>query len=279
MAHKVALINMKGGVGKSTLTVNLAWAMASYPWNKRVLVVDLDPQFNCSQYLLGAQRMEILLEDGSPTVWDLFEQHTSVPGRPSTKVETSETILNVYSPTGLRRIDLIPSRLELAHTLRNPANKEGLLEQAIEQVEEEYDLVLVDCAPTDSMLTSAAYMTVDHILVPVRPEFLAAIGLPLLKQSLDSFKKQYPSKAPDVLGIAFNDIVNYSPEETTSVSEVRSRAQEEKWYVFDEVVRNSRSFPRGAREGRPIFGTSYARTKAKSEFRNFAQEFAERLGL
>ena len=51
MAYKVALINMKGGVGKSTLAVNLAWAMATAPWQKRVLVVDLDPQFNSSQYL------------------------------------------------------------------------------------------------------------------------------------------------------------------------------------------------------------------------------------
>ena len=54
MAKKVSLINMKGGVGKSTLTVNLAWHFAAYPqWLKKVLVIDLDPQFNASQYLLG----------------------------------------------------------------------------------------------------------------------------------------------------------------------------------------------------------------------------------
>ena len=49
MARKVALINMKGGVGKSTLAANLAWEMAMAPWNKKVLVIDIDPQFNCSQ--------------------------------------------------------------------------------------------------------------------------------------------------------------------------------------------------------------------------------------
>ena len=66
MAHKVALINMKGGVGKSTLAVNLAWEMATAPWHKSVLVIDLDPQFNCSQYLIGARQIEGIISDGHP---------------------------------------------------------------------------------------------------------------------------------------------------------------------------------------------------------------------
>ena len=76
MAHKVALINMKGGVGKSTLAVNVAWEMATDPWHKSVLVVDLDPQFNCSQYLVGAHRIETIISSGQPTVWDILEQLT-----------------------------------------------------------------------------------------------------------------------------------------------------------------------------------------------------------
>ena len=80
MAHKVALINMKGGVGKSTLAANLAWAMASAPWHRNVLVIDLDPQFNCSQYLVGVRRIESIISEGQPTIWDIFEQNTVVPG-------------------------------------------------------------------------------------------------------------------------------------------------------------------------------------------------------
>ena len=68
MTHKVALINMKGGVGKSTLAVNLAWEMATDPWDKSVLVVDLDPQFNCSQYLVGANEIEDIISNEQPTV-------------------------------------------------------------------------------------------------------------------------------------------------------------------------------------------------------------------
>ena len=67
MAKKVALINMKGGVGKSTLTANLAWEIATTPWDKRVLVIDLDPQLNCSQYLVGVDRMERIISNGIAT--------------------------------------------------------------------------------------------------------------------------------------------------------------------------------------------------------------------
>jgi chromosome partitioning protein len=79
MAIKVSLINMKGGVGKSTLTVNLAWHYAAYSdWNRKVLVVDLDPQFNASQYLLGVSDYEAILNSNKPTVWDIFEQGTRI---------------------------------------------------------------------------------------------------------------------------------------------------------------------------------------------------------
>ena len=82
MAHRVAVMNMKGGVGKSTLCVNLAWHYAAMTrWAKNVLVVDLDPQFNASQYMLGVQRYENeVVKANRPTVWDIFEQATRSPG-------------------------------------------------------------------------------------------------------------------------------------------------------------------------------------------------------
>ena len=80
MAKKVSLINMKGGVGKSTLAVNLAWQFASMSnWSKKVLVIDLDPQFNATQYLIGQAKVREILDEGRPTVWDIFEQLTRTP--------------------------------------------------------------------------------------------------------------------------------------------------------------------------------------------------------
>jgi len=279
MAHKVALINMKGGVGKSTLAVNLAWAMATTPWQKRVLVVDLDPQFNCSQYLVGANQMEAIISSDSPTVWDIFEQLTSVPGRPSTPVNPADAVLSVYSSRSQGSIGLIPSRLDLARSLRNPADKEHLLKHSIDQLEESYDLVIIDCAPTESILTTAAYLVADYILIPVRPEYLSSIGLPLLEQSLNDFHASHPGMRPEILGLVFNAISGYSPEETTSKLDVQQVAGRNGWPVFDEEVGYSRSFPKSAREGQPVFSTSYVRTKTSVNFRRFAREFAERIGI
>ena len=281
MAHKVALINMKGGVGKSTLSVNIAWEMATAPWYKKVLVVDLDPQFNCSQYLVGASRMEAMLSASHPTVWNIMEQFTRVPGASSTPIDPHDAITIVKRAT--RRspgaIDLIPSQLQLAHSLRNSAGKEDLLRQAIEQLEDEYDLVVIDCAPTDSFLTTAAYRTSDYILIPVRPTYLSTIGLPLLEESLNDFATQYQGECPKVLGIVFNAIRGYSPEEDRSKTNTLQIARDSGWPVFDAEVRHSESFPTSARNGTPIFNTRYAHTATKSNFHQFAQEFAQLIGI
>ena len=279
MASKVALINMKGGVGKSTLAVNLAWEMATNPWNKDVLVVDLDPQFNCSQYLVGVRGIERIVADNHPTVWDILEQHTSVPGRPSHTLDPVSTLVHVFNTRNAGSIDLIPSRLELSQSLRNPNGKEHLLKDAINQLEDIYDIIIIDCAPTESVLTESAYLVADYILIPVRPEFLSTIGLPLLEKSLDEFRLLHPGESPEILGVVFNAISEYSPEEVTSRSSVRQIAIGNGWPIFEQQVAYSRSFPKSAREGEPIFWTSYARTNIKANFHSFAREFAQRVGI
>ena len=253
--------------------------MATLPWYKSVLVIDLDPQFNCSQYLVGARKTETILSSGQPTVWDIFEQLTVVPGRPGVTINPTDAVVSVYSPRSQGSIDLMPSRLELAQTLRNPEGKAQLLKQAVDALEEAYDLVIIDCAPTESVLTTAAYLVADYLLVPVRPEFLSTIGLPLLEQSLTDFAARHPEGSPSVLGIVFNAISGYSPEEVTSRTEVQQVARASGWPVFDEEVNYSKSFPKSAREGHPIFWTSYARTTTKSNFHKFAREFAGRIGI
>lgn len=281
MAKCVSLINMKGGVGKSTLAVNLAWQFTGLKkWNKRVLVIDLDPQFNASQYLIGVQKYQQILSNQIPTVWDVFEQMTRTPSKTSKQLNPKSVLYNVVSFPDGSRIDLIPSRLELAYSLRNPSQKEGLLAQLVSKIEDDYDLILLDCAPTESVLTTAAYLTSNFILVPVKPEYLSTIGLPLLVRSIDEFKAApYGNNNLQLAGIVFNHASNYSPEEKISKTEVRRMAAKNKWYVFKSEVSYSRSYPKGAREGEPIFRTSYARWKQAFRFAAFADEFAGRIGL
>jgi chromosome partitioning protein len=280
LAHKVAVINMKGGVGKSTLTTNLAWHFSAMRrWLKRVLVIDLDPQFNASQYILGVTRYQSnVINSGTPTIWDVFEQQSRAPGLRSANRSLSDAIQRITTFSPGNYIDLLPSQLELNFTLKNPSQKEHLLSNFIADVEQNYDLILVDCAPTESVLTTAAYLTADSILIPVKPEFLSTIGLPLIRQSLNDFQRSY-RKAVEVTGICFNMCSDYTPEEDLSKTEVRTLAATFGWHVFDEEVPYSRSFPRGAREGSPIFRTAYARSNVSSETASFCNAFAGRIGL
>ena len=237
MAKKVSIINMKGGVGKSTITVNLAWHFAAYThWSKNTLVVDLDPQFNATQYLLGATKYREILNQNKPTVWDILEQNTITPQGISKTLDPHMPISNVVTFTDGTKIDLIPSRLELAFSLRHPAGKERLVSKLIGKIEDEYDLILIDCAPTESILTTSAYLSSDYLLVPVKPEYLAAIGLPLLVQSLDNFHKNYEECELDLAGVVFNAAEDYYPEESLSKNTVRELATKHGWYVFQVVV-------------------------------------------
>ena len=280
MAKKISLINMKGGVGKSTLTVNLAWHFAVYSnWLKKILVVDLDPQFNASQYLVGVSRFQEFLADGKPTMWEIFEQHTRTPTGKVGKLNPHDAIRKVRTFSGGGQIDLIPSRLELALTLKSPGNKVGLLQKILSAVESDYDLILIDCAPTESILTTAAYLSSDYILVPVKPEYLSTIGLPLLVNSMEDFLQQYDDASLELAGVVFNGCSGYAPEEIKSKKEVKKMARVNGWNVFNAEIFYSKSYPKGAREGQPIFRTSYARTTAANNFRTFASEFATKIGL
>jgi chromosome partitioning protein len=95
----------------------------------------------------------------------------------------------------------VPSRLELAFTVRNPAQKEMLLAKFVAKIESNYDLILIDCPPTELFLTTAAYLASDYILVPVKPEYLSTMGLPLLVNSLDEFHKHYVDHKAELSGI------------------------------------------------------------------------------
>jgi len=181
MAISVSLINMKGGVGKTTLAAQLAQAAARR--EVRTLAVDLDPQANLSQALLSPERYVRHLRDKKPTIVQIFEQYfppTHVSGSPQ-PLDITQVILKKAAYSS--QLDLIVSRLELSHTLKNPAGKERRLAKALAKVADDYDLILIDCAPTESILTEAAYHASRYALVPVKPEYLATIGLPLHRRT------------------------------------------------------------------------------------------------
>jgi chromosome partitioning protein len=282
MAICVSLINMKGGVGKTTLASQIAW-YAVMKLDKKVLLIDLDPQANASQSVMSPQKWVDYLNDGGLTVADIFEQFTptgTASGSPK-KLDLTKVINRrvIYKDGSL--LDIVPSRLELSWTLRNPTGKESLLARFVAKVESSYDLILIDCSPTDSILTDAAYFCSRYILVPIRAEFLASIGFPLLNRSIKAFQMRHEDKVIEVCGLVFNDFVrrNEKREHRLARHDVKTKATEYGWEVFKNDIPHSDSYFRAAREGMPIDRTKGAHGQVKVEFAAFAREFFGKIGL
>ena len=282
MTVAVSLINMKGGVGKTTLAFNLAWHSA-WKDNLKVLAVDLDPQANLSQYFMGAEKYLEYLNSEKSTVLDIFEQFSSPKGKSGapTLIKPENVIHNLHKWQDGSLIDLIPSRLELAWTLKNPTEKAHLLPKFLSNVSKNYDLILIDCAPTESILTTAAYRSSRYVVVPVKPEFLATIGFPLLGRSLEEYKVMHQDQHLEIAGVIFNDMrrSNPSPEQVKSKADVIELADSFGWPVLEEVAFHSDSYPTGSRSGKPIFLTDYARDYVVSEFRQVAKAFLSSIGV
>lgn len=282
MSTTVSLINMKGGVGKTTLAFNLSWYSA-WQANLRVLIVDLDPQANLSQYFMGAKGYLDYLDANKGTVVEIFEQFSAPKAKNgSPSLVSPDDVIHVLTEwEDGSLLHLVPSRLELAWTLKNPTEKAQLLPQFLATVSDNYDLIIIDCAPTESILTTAAYRSSRYIVVPVKPEFLATIGLPLLARSLDEFRLMHQNQEIEMAGVVFNDQrgVAVPREQRISIKEVKKLATEFGWNVFKKAANHSDSYPTGSRDSTPIFLTKYARSYVKGEFAEVAEEFLAKVGL
>jgi len=279
MAISVSFINMKGGVGKTTLAMQVALAASR---GHRVLAVDLDPQANLSHALLGGKGYMAHIQRNEPTVVRIFEGYM-----PSTKETDSPTtigaerVIHNVRQYAKGKLDLISSRLELSRTLRNADGKERRLAEAVARVADRYDLIIVDCAPTDSVLTDAAYFASRYVLIPIKPEFMATIGLPLLARSLETFKEKNRDHDIDICGIVFVHSSSYTtgPEARESVAEVMDFAKSKTWRVFQRHIPYSRSYAKAARESSFIGWTSHVRSNISANFNAFMGEFYTAIGL
>ncbi len=279
MAVAVSLINMKGGVGKTTVASQLAYVAGR---KMRVLAVDLDPQSNLSQSVLGPRDYVRHLNDSRPTIVQVFDEYIPSGGAYSSPrpIDIDKVIVTNVGYWD-SKVDLIPSRLELSRILKNPTGKERRLAKVLAQVSDRYDLILIDCAPTESILTDAAYFASRYVIVPVKPEFMATIGLPLLARSIQEFTVENEDHSIDIAGLVFNHSSSYStgPEGRKSIEEVTEQARRQGWHIFEHRVGYSASYARAARMGRPLSGTSHARWWVIDNLERLGYEIFERLGL
>lgn len=188
---------MKGGVAKTTLSVNMAYALAKIK-GKKVLLVDVDPQFNATQYLIGDAAYVEYIKKGGHTIHNLFfpipeQKVTTVRKKQmgqSPAPTLKDTTLNIYEMDDAR-LDLLPSSLKLLEAEMMPRGREASLRNFLHKTRNAYDFIFIDCPPTISVFTLSAYLASDEYLVPVKPDPLSTVGLPLLEKVMAEYNKNY----------------------------------------------------------------------------------------
>ncbi len=189
MGKVISVINMKGGVGKTTLTLGIGEYLAHYK-NKKVLFIDVDPQFNLTQTLMNEYNLEDLymneytLEKNNRTVMRLFQSQTTI----SKKIELpnpEEVIITLDN-----YIDIIPGTIDLILVESDDGSKARRLRKFIKEnnLREFYDYIFIDCPPTITVYSNAALIASDYYLVPNRIDRYSVLGIKLLKQSIDRLK-------------------------------------------------------------------------------------------
>lgn len=216
----VAFMNMKGGVGKTTLCLNLAGASAYY--GKRVLIVDYDPQFNLTQHLLEPNKYYSLQKE-KKTIYNVLLPNVSNPNpfninidkerQDPPKVKDMECRLFKFNRRSwgekYGHASLIPGSNELMYLVLGKKTKtvkpmEIRFHSFLEEAEKAFDLIFIDCHPAGSFLTKSALVMSDIIVTPVVPDSYSLRGLALMKEFIEYISKY--SNRQLSLRIVFNMI-------------------------------------------------------------------------
>jgi chromosome partitioning protein len=252
-ARIVSMCNQKGGVGKTTTTINLGASLAEY--GRKVLLVDFDPQGSLSVGLgLNPHQMEL-------TIYNLLMQRD---------VALDEVVV----PTGVPGMDLLPSNIDLSAAevqLVHEVAREQTLQRVLAPALEQYDIILIDCQPSLGLLTVNALTASDGVIVPLECEYFALRGVALLKTTIDKVKERLNPRLEieGVLGTMYDG-------RTLHGREVMERLVEA-WgdTVFHTVIRRTVKFSDSTVAGEPI--TSYATTSPGADsYRQLAKEVLAR---
>lgn len=254
-ARIISMVNQKGGVGKTTSTINLGAALAEA--GRRVLLVDFDPQGALSAGF-GANPHELDL-----TVYNVMMDR---------KVDIREVIQS----TEFDNIDLLPANIDLSAAevqLVNEVAREQVLASALRKVENDYDVILIDCQPSLGLLTVNALTASHGVIIPLICEFFALRAVALLVDSIEKVQDRLNPKLEidGVLATMFDSRTLHSKEVLARIIDAFGDK------VFDTVIKRTVKFPDASVSAEPIL--SYASNHPGAEaYRQLARELISRGG-
>ena len=260
----IAVANQKGGVGKTTSTLNLGAALQEA--GKRVLLVDLDPQGN-----LSVASGIIDIDSAYPSVGDLLA--LAARGRTSSGPGIQGAI--VHSPSGL---DIVPANATLSAAelgLVSALNRESMLAALLKTVEHTYDYILIDCLPSLGLLAINALRAANGIVIPVQADFLAMQGLAQIFETIAAVREQLN---PDlsIYGVLLT-LVDQRTSHSREVVKVVRASLDGQVNVFQTEVRLHVALKETAKAGRSIL--DYDTTSRSAEaYRKLANEVLEVCG-
>jgi len=254
-ARVIAMCNQKGGVGKTTTTINLGAALAEC--GRRVLLVDFDPQGALSVGLgITPNQLDV-------TIYNLM-------------TERGHDVRDVIQHTAVAGLDIIPANIDLSAAevqLVGEVAREQILSRVLRPVLDDYDVVLIDCQPSLGLLTVNALTAAHGVIIPLECEYFAMRGVALLVETIEKITDRLNPRLEidGILATMYDGRTLHSREVVQSVVEHFGET------VFHTVISRTVKFPDATLEGKPI--TTYDSThKGAGAYRQLARELIARGG-